>query len=362
MKNVIFNIKDSIGREVSISNKKYLFCSGTSYLGIWSNKSFHEKITEGISKFGSNFPMSRISNLRLSIFDEFEKHLSSIYEGYEAITFSSGYLTGQALINVFASKGEYIHNQNLHPALTNDFLNCSLTTKNQNDILKKINKSEGKTYIIFTNSVNSLYGEILDFNWLLKLREKNKILLVLDDSHGFGIIGEKNRGIVDYLPKVSNVEYVIMSSLGKAYGIPGGVVLCSQELKELLKESPFYTASSPVIPAYLYAYLNSLKIREEILNKLQGNIMQFKNAISNFNMFKYSSTFPVFYTTQNKLFEHCLKSNIFISSFPYPKEDDDNITRVVLNALHTNIDIKHIANSCKSFIKSTKSEHDYQLY
>lgn len=78
MKNAIYKIEGCVGREVSISNKKYIFCSGTSYLGLWSNRAFHEKITEGIAMFGSNFPMSRISNLRLSIFDEFESHLTNI--------------------------------------------------------------------------------------------------------------------------------------------------------------------------------------------------------------------------------------------------------------------------------------------
>lgn len=184
---------------------------------------------------------------------------------------------------------------------------------------------------------------------MYNLDKRNKIILVLDDSHGFGIIGDNNRGIIDYLPNLPNVDYVIMSSLGKAYGIPGGVIICSSHVKKMFEKSPFYTASSPIIPAYLYAYLNSLSIRKKMLDRLQVNMNNFENGIKNTELFQFSSTFPVFYTPQNKLFEHSLTSNIFISSFPYPKEDDENITRIVINALHTQNDIQHIVKVCKNF-------------
>jgi 8-amino-7-oxononanoate synthase len=184
----------------------------------------------------------------------------------------------------------------------------------------------------------------------MQLPANKNITLLVDDSHGFGIIGKEGAGIFSELVDYKNIHLIVISSFGKAFGIPGGVVLSDKQTIDNFKNNPFFGGSSPVIPAYLYAFLQSETIYKKEREKLFANIRMFESQISAFGLFSNFTNYPVFYTPQNKLCTYLKENQILISSFPYPSPEDTQITRVIINSLHTPQDINSLATSVMAFL------------
>ncbi len=147
-----------------------------------------------------------------------------------------------------------------------------------------------------------------------------------------------------------SVRIVIVASLGKACGVPGGVVLSSDEqFVAELRRNAFFSASSPVVPAYLWAFVRAGHLHTHARQQLTANTVQFAQATAATGLFQSFEGFPVFYTPANDLADHLRAHDIWISSFPYPAPTDAPITRVVLSALHTPQDVAHVAALAREF-------------
>jgi 7-keto-8-aminopelargonate synthetase-like enzyme len=345
--------ENKISRTLWHEGKEYLFFSGTSYLGLSSNEEFHKILKEGIDKYGSNHPMSRISNVRFDIYEHFEKQFAIDFLAEDCISLSSGFLVGKLLIEYFTSlKYNLYISPEAHPAL---WLSLSLSTNNIShntwieQIISKLNLSEGKNNVIFCNSLNSLSGEVYNFDWIDKINDKIKITLVIDDSHGIGVIGKKGKGVIENVEKYAskkNINFLITASLGKALGITGGVILGKVAIISELRKSTYYTSSSPIIPAYLYAYLNAYNLRNKLFKKLRFNINYFNINIENDN-FQVNKFFPVVAIESDFIGKLAYQENIILSSFPYPFQNSPLITRIVINSAHNITDLDLLSNFLK---------------
>ena len=186
--------EDIISRSLWHEGKEYLFFSGTSYLGLSSNEEFHKILKDGIDKFGSNHPMSRISNVRFEIYHQFEKQFATDFLAEDCTSLK---------YNIFISP-------EAHPAL---WSGLSLSTNNIShntwieQIITKLNLNEGRNNVIFCNSLNSLSGEVYDFDWIDKIKHKINITLVIDDSHGIGVIGTNGKGVIENVEKYVSMKY-----------------------------------------------------------------------------------------------------------------------------------------------------------
>lgn len=319
-------------------DKKLIF-KGTDYLGITQNIEFREYIIEGFSKYGSSFGGSRLSGTFADLYTTAENRLSEIAKAKAALTFSSGTLSGMAVLNVLDKDKEFIYAPDVHPALSpyRNSNNISFDLWKEN-LLKNIKKNN-KALTILSNSLNPLSVENFNFEWIQEIAHKRPVTLIIDDSHGFGILGKEGTGIYNELPDNENIERVVISSLGKAWGLPGGVVLASKKIINKLQASSLFGGASPIIPAYLYAFLQSEHIYTNKREELKNNINLFLNNINDKNQYKYFQDFPVFSSKNHELYDILLNQNIEISSFNYPSPDAERYTRVVLSALHSEKDI-----------------------
>ena len=330
------------GRTALINGQEYLYFSGTSYLGLHKNPVFLEKIKEGLDKYGSHFGSSRLSNLEIDIFNSFENDICDWTGTEAAALFSSGFLAGQALARYFhQEKFNCYYLKKSHPAMwIPEPLRVIM------DIEEAITE-QGKTIVVFTNSVDPLMPQKHDFSWAYRVKES--IILVIDDSHYFGIGGNGGRGIISELNLPKNIQVVILSSLGKAFTIPGGVLLGSKSLIDILKRSPFFGGASPPALPYLFAFMKCKDIFDQQRKRLIQRVEQFKKGISFFDLLQSFDKYPVFYTSQNELAEFLLQKKVAISSFAYPSPEDELFTRIVLNGLHTEEDVSTLLGYISEF-------------
>jgi 8-amino-7-oxononanoate synthase len=349
--NEAFHINHLPGRTLTVEGKEYLYFSGTSYLGMARNEAFQKHLLEGMRLYGSNYSSSRISNLKLRIFEEAEAYLAQFTGAEAALTMSSGFLTGQMVIRLLENKGRFFYAPRTHPALWRtqaDFYNGSFSDW-VTHLPQHLLSIPEKEIILITNSLDPLLAQPYDFGWVAQLPADKHITLVVDDSHGLGVIGKQGAGIFPVLKQYANIRLIVLSSLGKAFGIPGGVILSDQELITQFKTNPFFGGSSPVIPAYLYAFLQSGTIYQQERQKLFYNIQTFTSRIFALNLFDYFPHYPVFYTRQHQLCSFLKEHGVLISSFPYPSPGDALITRVIISSLHTEEDIHTVAGLIEEF-------------
>jgi 8-amino-7-oxononanoate synthase len=343
------------GRTLRLNGEEHLYFSGTSYLGIARDPRFRQLLEEGMDRYGTNYSSSRLSNLQIRVYEEAESQLARYTGAGAALTMSAGYLTCQMVVRQLEGSGRFLYAPGTHPALwlQPEGYADEAYEKWVKRVRQEVAEGPDEHLILVSNSLDPLYARRFDFDWVAGLPKNKQLTLLVDDSHGFGITGPEGAGIYPalhaMLQHLPHVRLVVVTSFGKALGIPGGIILSNEQLIQRLKESPFFGGASPIIPAYLHAYLHARPLFAEAREKLGINVRLFTEQLAQPARFSSFNDYPVFYTPHAALGSYLLSHRVLISSFPYPTPSDPIITRVVLNSLHTAEDISRLTRLINQF-------------
>ncbi|MFT4033765.1 MAG: aminotransferase class I/II-fold pyridoxal phosphate-dependent enzyme [Siphonobacter sp.] len=337
------------GRTVEIDNREFLWCSGTSYLGMSKNPAFVERIMEGLQRVGTNWGSSRNNTLRLKVYDEAESAIAQWMGAPAALTVSSGMLAGQIVMKWLAqTEATYFYAPNAHPAIRGKaFFPTSETYEKWFTALpERIAQTSARRIIIVTDSVGSPHTSTIPFRWIQELPTDKEIILVIDDSHGLGIFGD-GKGIFSTLRPPDQVTLIGVASLNKAMGIPAGIILGPKHLLASIRHFSMFSGSSPSSPAYLWAMVHSFDLYKSAHHKLLQNVESFTKQLgAGLAAFHWAERYPAFTTAQPGLHEFLIEQNILTACFPYPGPHDPAITRLVISSLHTESDLRQIASAC----------------
>jgi 8-amino-7-oxononanoate synthase len=369
------------GRTIMLNNEEHLFFSGTSYLGMGHQPLFREALMEGIARYGTVFSASRNNNLQLKVYEEAEDFFAQWTGAEAALTVTSGLLAGQISVQSIDNQ-RFIYAPSVHPAIwretppsrnNRDFVPPQYFFENYQDFSQRIISviEEGKEHpvVVCTNTIDPLRCVAYDFSWIAQLPQNQDITLVFDDSHGIGITGEGGAGFLsrpdikllfDTIKILPRVKIIVIASLAKALGIPGGVILSDAKTIDAIRRNPLFVGASPIVPAYLFAFLKAQNVYEQARKQVFFNINLYKNLIQK-NLEKRENTkglllktydnYPVFNVLENNLYDFLLKHKVLISSFSYPNPSDPPITRIILSALHKKADIERLAFLTNDFLK-----------
>lgn len=333
----MFHLFNNPGRTAICNEGEFLFFSGYSYLGVQHNEEFINLINEGIKKYGWLFPSSRISNTRLPLFEEFELLLATITNTVQTISFSSGFSAGTVASRLFSH----------HPLMVCPTAHTAVNKINQPycDFATWAEQTatvlQTKTYlqkpVLIADSVNPLIGTINNFDFLSTIHQP--IIVIIDDSHGIGLLGNNGEGIGALLPQKENVEYILCYSLSKAFGINGGAISCTNKsTAQLIENIPEFTASTAISPAIAFAFIHAQHVYQKQRNILQKNIQQLNGLLATTSV-SSNNKLPIFILQEDLDENYFAQHNIIISSFAYPNPQGRKINRAVVNALHTNNDL-----------------------
>lgn len=341
-------------RIFTTNHQEYLWFSGTSYLGMPHHQGFRENFTKALIKYGMSWGSSRNSNIRLDIYEKAEIELTKFANMPAALTVSSGMWAGQLVIN-FLQKPDtkFFFAPKTHPALWNveilqleDWERGLSYSEWASLIVEKVKECMAENIVICSDSVGSPYVEQFDFQWINELTEGKNITVVVDASHSFGIMnGIQSR----------STKFIITASLNKALGITGGVILSDSETVSSIRQSPMFAGASPMMPALLETFINSLDYFAEQQHRLSKNIAYFNSLIPQNSFLDSIENYPVYCTHQLGVHEYLKENGIMTACFPYPTATDLPVTRLVISALHLEEDLEKLAeaiNSMKFFMES----------
>ncbi len=338
------------GRTINTDGNTFLYFGGTSYLGVQSDSEFQKLVVRSIRQYGSNFGASRRSNVQFSIFEEAEAYMAKWVGSEASLTMSSGYLAGQLVANHFNTK-EYrmFYAPNSHSALfrTNAKPYTTYTTLNI-ALREHIEKKNREIPVIFLDSIDFSGCNYPDFQ-ILQTLPLTSCILVVDDSHGIGVVGEEGSGVYGSLSAIPCQEIVVCASLGKALGLQGGAVFGKKERIEQMKSSNFFGGASPAAPFYLAIFMEAQEVYSKKRNLLQGNINRFLSELKITRLLNYMPGYPVFGFSNALLTDYLRKNNILITDFKYPTEDTYATNRIVLTAAHTEEDIIYLSGTLNCF-------------
>ncbi len=341
MKGVFNNLQLRFGPTITSGDRKYLYFGGTAYLGIPLSDDFLKLYIEGLKKYGLNNGTSRGNNVQLGVYDEAEVCAAQRFGAESALITSSGYLAAQLVVKQVLDFGEVRYAPDTHTALWQNKISI-IHQSFQNwasKIVVEINDSSKENWVLITNSMNNLYPERYDFSFIKKLNKR--VVIVIDDSHGIGINND-GLGVLPSVPKFENVEVVIVASMAKALGVDAGIILGSQKMISLMKQSNEFLGASPPAAAGLYAFMCAEMIYVNNLNKLKNNMNLLTNTIAEYDGWNFIADFPVYLTKNTQLSTELQQKGILISSFPYPHKNGPLINRIVLSSWHNKADIEEL--------------------
>lgn len=346
-------------RLIRYNEQDYLFFSGTAYLGMPQHPVVQQQLAEAIRQYGTVFGSSRNGNLRLTIYEEAEAHLAAMVgtvgnQPQAALTLSSGMLAGQVVVQWLQQQSMLLlYAPGTHPALWNGpataLPQTSFSDWRQHIAEQVRALNPAQPIAILTNSLDAVRSEQYDFDWVNELPDDRLITLVVDDSHGLGLLNG-GRGIWSQLPQQDNVRVLVTGSLAKAMGLPGGVVLGDTDRLQQLRKTPFFGACSPIPPAYLAAFVKTRSLYETQYHRLRQLVDKAAEVLLPTGLFQQADGYPVFYTGQDALYPFLLHHDILIYSFAYPTPSDRANTRIVISAFHELADIQAISEKIFQYI------------
>lgn len=345
-------------RTVKTDGKEYLWFSGTDYLGMGYNPLLLNLLSKGFQEWGTHFGSSRNNSLQLEVYHEAEQTLARFTGAEDALLVSSGMLAGfltrsvlpQTISEIYpACLVRELEAPNLHPALSRVPVKGVDWDEWANSAASQLRQGQGTEFrLVYCDSIGSPQPVLFNFELLKSLPNT---LLVADDSHGIGVLGEGGRG--SFLKLRETGEILVIASLNKAMGIPGGVLLGPHPLLRNIRQSAQFSGASPFPPVYALA-LTEMIIKGEYERAhatMQSRNNLFLERLTVRKHFTFIPGYPVYTTTDDGLFAYLLSRNILASRFAYPSPSDPALTRLVITAAHTPEDVEILAESCNSYFQ-----------
>ena len=338
------------GREITIGGRKHLYFGGTSYLGLQTDAAFQNIFIQNVKKYGTNYGASRKSNVRISIFDKTERHFAKLVGSEVCTTLSSGYLAAQLVVQTLNTPSHrFYYAPNTHAALyLAEPKPYSSFSDLNNAVRDQLISKDGATPVVFIDSIDFSVNNYPNFNELRSL-PLEELILIVDDSHGIGIVGENGSGVYDRVKELSPKELIVCCSLGKGFGVQAGAVFGTRQRISQLTDTAFFSGASPASPAGMATLFEGYEIFKAKRALLQKNIRLFLERLTNTELLKFMPDYPAFIFTDVKLADYLKEHRIITTNFKYPNEYSPLVSRIVLTAGHTTKDIEVLTELINSY-------------
>ena len=258
---------------VEVDGRRMLSFNSNDYLGLAAHARVVEALREGASLYGAGSGASHLvsghSRAHAQLEEKLAEFLTPHLDSARALYFSTGYMANLAVLTALAGpapREAVIFSDALNHASLIDGARLSradVQVYPHGDVAALealLLASTAKTKLVVTDSVFSMDGDFAPLPELLALCERHGAWLVVDDAHGFGMLGEHGRGALEHFA-LRSPHLVYMGTLGKAAGVGGAFVAAHETVIEwLVQRARPYIYSTAAPPALAHALLTSLDL------------------------------------------------------------------------------------------------------
>jgi len=310
-----------------VDGKSYLsFCSN-DYLGLANHPQLIAALQQGAQQHGVGAGAAHLVSGHNATHHQLENELAAFVSKPAALLFSTGYMANLGVVQALVGKGDTVFADKFNHASLNDAMQLSRATvkryrhNDMTQLAKLLEQANGHgkdavpdvesrharfplsssppegerdrvslreshvkcgRKLVITDAVFSMDGDLAPLPELLALCEQHDAWLLIDDAHGFGVLGEQGRGSLAHFG-IASKRVICMATLGKAAGVFGAFVAAEQVVIDTLinhARSYVYTTATP--PALASALLESLRLianGDELRDHLQRLIAQLRSGL-----------------------------------------------------------------------------------
>ncbi|MFA5029965.1 MAG: glycine C-acetyltransferase [Patescibacteria group bacterium] len=341
------------GSEIVVNGKKVLNFCANNYLGLANHPRVIAAAKRTLDDWGYGLSSVRFICGTQEIHKQLEGKITHFLETEDTILYSSCFDANAGIFESILSKEDVIISDELNHASIIDGIRLS---KAERKIFKHLDMSylenqlkdsqSSRRRLIVTDGVFSMDGDIANLKTICDLADAYKALVMVDDSHATGFIGEQGKGTHEHNNVLGRVD-IITSTLGKALGgATGGFTSGRKEIIEYLRQRSrpylFSNSLAPVVAGASIAVLDLLESQSEQREKLRENTAYFREQITKIGLEIRKGTHPIvpvmLYDAKiaQQMAAELLNEGIYVIGFFYPVVPEGKARiRVQISAAHT---------------------------
>ena len=273
--------------EVRVDGREVVaFCSN-DYLGLAADPRLCAAAAEGAARYGVGAGASHLILGHSSAHHALEEALAKFVAMPRALLFSTGYMANLGVVTALVGRGDAVFADRLNHASLNDAAQLSRAEFKRyvhGDLAmleRALAVSPARRKLVVTDAVFSMDGDIAPVAEILRLCERHDAWLLLDDAHGFGVLGKAGGGVLQHCGIASD-RIIYMATLGKAAGVFGafvaGAAAAIEWLVQRARPYVYTTATPPLLAHALLASLDIIGKESDRRERLAALIAQLKHA------------------------------------------------------------------------------------
>ena len=357
--------------KVKINGKDVILLCSNNYLGLANHPKVKEASISAIEKYGFGSGASRLVSGNMELHEELEQRLAGFKDTEAALVFNSGYHANIGIIPALASRGNLIFSDKLNHASIVDA--CILSRarliryphKDMDALEKLLKKNSPLTThhspLIITDGIFSMDGDIAPLKELSELADKYNCMLMIDDAHATGVLGESGKGTMEYFG-IDNPNIIQMGTLGKALGCFGAYIVGSRKLIDYLinkARSFIYTTSLPSsVCAASIAAIDIIEDEPQLRQNLWDRIKFFRSSLVNAGfdiMNSETQIIPILIGKADKtvkISNNLLDKGVFVQAIRPPTvPEGTSRLRITLMATHSWDDLKYALETIEETVR-----------
>lgn len=351
---------------LTLNGKSYLsFCSN-DYLGLASDPDVRQALINSAKKYGTGSGASHLITGHHAAHERLEEALCE-WSGAEAcLLFSTGYMANLAIQSALLNRHDHVFHDRLNHASLLDgavlsraklhrFPHADYQRLDEQLLTVQIKASE-QLKMVVTDGVFSMDGDVADLKALVDICNRHEAVLAVDDAHGFGVLGEKGKGLVSSSGFSHHEVPLQIGTLGKAFGTSGafvlGEALTIDYLTQFSRSYIYTTATPPAIADATLVALEKVIAGDDLRMKLNQHIVRFKGEMREMGFSLMPSDSPI----QPVLVGECKKAlemskqleaqGILVTPIRPPTVPEGEARlRVTMSAQHTEADLDRLLSA-----------------
>jgi 8-amino-7-oxononanoate synthase len=274
---------------VVVDGRTLLMFGSNSYLGLTNHPKVKEAAARALAKYGTACAGSRFLNGTLDIHVECEEKIAAFVGKDAALLYSTGFQVNQGVISALVGRGDYVLLDKVDHASIVDGARLSFGKTLRfphNDMeslektLKPLPPDAGK--LIVVDGVFSMDGDVVDLPVLVDLADRYHAMIMVDDAHAVGVLGENGRGTASHFGVTDRVD-LIMGTFSKSLASQGGFVAADRATIHYLKHNSraliFSASPTPANVAAVIAALDVVQAEPERLQQLWDNTHRLSSGL-----------------------------------------------------------------------------------
>ena len=341
------------------------FCAN-NYLGLANHPELIKAAKEAVQEHGFGMASVRFICGTQEIHKQLEARLSDFLGMEDTILYSSCFDANGGIFETLLSEEDAIISDSLnHASIIDGIRLCKAKrfrylNNNMEDLEAKLKEAqESRFRLIVTDGVFSMDGIIANLKGICDLADRYGAMVMVDDCHATGFMGDKGRGTHEYCKVMGRVDF-LTGTLGKALGgASGGYISSRKEVIEWLRQRSrpylFSNTLAPVITATSLKVLDILESSDALRKKLKENSLYFRAAMEKLGFHLIPGSHPIIPVIlgdaklASEMAKRLLKEGIYVISFSFPVVPKDQARiRTQMSAVHEK---KHLDHAIAAFAK-----------